>query len=125
MKEEKKNIEFVDQQEEEKELKKYSVKQWITGSALAKANVRQQMPFVIFLAVLGFVYIANRYHAESLMRDTMKLQQELDELRAESITTAAELMFACRQSQVQKMIDAEGLGLKEAIAPPLRIKMRN
>jgi hypothetical protein len=125
MKEEKKNIEFVNQQEEEKELKKYSVKQWITGSALAKANVRQQMPFVIFLAVLGFVYIANRYHAESIMRDTMKLQQELDELRAESITTAAELMFACRQSQVQKMIDKEDLGLKEATAPPLRIKMRN
>jgi hypothetical protein len=125
MKEEKKNIEFVNQKEEEKELRKYSVKQWITGSALAKTNVRQQLPFVIFLAFLGFIYIANRYHAESLMRDTMKLQQELDELRAESITTAAELMFACKQSQVQKMVDEEGLGLKEATAPPLRIKMRN
>lgn len=125
MKDEKKNIEFVNQQEEEKELRKYSVKQWITGSALAKANVRQQLPFVIFLAVLGFVYIANRYHAEALMRDTVKLQQELDELRAESITTAAELMFACKQSQVQKAVDEEGLGLKEATAPPMRIKMRD
>lgn len=116
------NIEFENQKEEEKELRKYSVKEFITGSILAKADVRKQIPFLIFLTVLGFIYIANRYHAEKLMRDTSVLQQELDELRAESITTASELMFASRQSQVLKLVQENNLGLKESTEPPKRIK---
>ncbi|HEY9125049.1 MAG TPA: FtsL-like putative cell division protein [Bacteroidales bacterium] len=122
---EKKNIEFVSEKEEVKEIQKYSVKHWITGRVFASAEIRSQLPFIVFLAFLGFVYIANRYHAERLMRNTLKLKQELDELRAESITTASELMFLSRQSQVQKFVNQENLGLKEAVAPPKRIKWRD
>ena len=83
------------------------------------------MPFIIFLVGLGIVYIGNRYNAEHILRNTAKLQQELDELRAESITTASELMFASRQSQVIKAIEENHLGLKESTVPPKRIKMRD
>jgi hypothetical protein len=119
------NIEFVNSTEEVKELRKYSIKGWLTGSVLAKASARKQIPFVIFLAFLAAAYIANRYHAERLMRNTMLLEQELDELRAESITTASELMFSSRQSQVLKLVEENNLGLKESRVPPKRIKMRN
>lgn len=125
MAKQKDNVEFVESTEEVKELRKYSIKGWLTGSVLAKASARKQIPFVIFVAVLAIMYIANRYHAETLMRNTMRLQQELDELRAESITTASELMFASRQSQVLKMVEENKLGLKESRVPPRRIKMRD
>lgn len=125
MTKEKENIEFVNQAEEQKELKKYSVKEVITGSILAKASVRKQMPFIIFLAFLAVLYIANRYHAEHLLRETSKLQSVLDELRAESITAASELMFASRQSQVLKLVNENNLDLKESRVPPKRIKMRD
>lgn len=119
------NVEFVSPKEEQKELKKYSLKEILTGSILAKKQVSKQLPFLIFMAGLGIVYIANRYNAEHLLRNTAKLQQELDELRAESITTASELMYVSRQSQVIKSIEENHLGLKESTVPPRRIKMRN
>ncbi|HOK52561.1 MAG: FtsL-like putative cell division protein [Bacteroidales bacterium] len=118
----KKDIEFISPKQEEAELKKFTFKQWISGSVLAKSSFRRQLPFVIYLAFLGFLYIGNRYHAEKLTREINTLQRELDELRAESINTAAELMFFCRQSQVQKRINESGLGLSEAVAPPTKIK---
>ncbi|MGC8823461.1 MAG: FtsL-like putative cell division protein [Bacteroidales bacterium] len=119
---EKKDIEFISAKQEHAELKKFNLKQWISGSILAKSGFRHQLPFVIFLAFLGFLYIGNRYHAEKLTRQLNALQRQLDELRAESINTAAELMFFSRQSQVQKRINESGLGLREAVAPPTKIK---
>jgi len=119
------NVEFSNPAEEQKELKKYSLKEILTGSVLLKKSVSKQLPFIIFLAFLGIVYIANRFHAERVLRQTVKLQQEVDELRAESITTASELMFLSRQSQVMKLIKENNLPLKEATSPPKRIKMRD
>ncbi len=125
MEKENENIDFVSPKEEQKELNKYSVKEILTGSVLAKKQVSKQFPFLIFLVGLGIIYITNRYHAEHLLRDTVKLQQELDELRAQSITTTSELMFLSRQSQVIKLVEENHLGLKESTIPPKRIKMRD
>jgi len=111
-KQEKKDIEFISSKEERAELKKFSFKQWMSGSVLAKSSFRAQLPFVIYMAFLGF----------ELTRDLNILQRDLDELRAESINTAPGLMFFCRQSQVQKRINETGLGLREAVAPPVKIK---
>jgi hypothetical protein len=74
---------------------------------------------------MGIVYIANRYHAEHVLRETLQLQIELQELRAESIATTSELMFISQQSQVLKMVKEKKLDLKEARIPPVRIKMRD
>lgn len=125
MTEDKKNIEFINAKQERSELKKYSLKQWISGQLLAKDSFRKQLPFLIYLAFLTFIYIGNRYHAEKLTREIGILQQMVNELRAESINTAAELMFFCRQSQVQKRIDEAGMELHEAIIPPTKIKKYN
>jgi hypothetical protein len=119
------NVEFVNDKEEQKEQKKYTVKEILTGSILAKKSVVNQLPFIIFIAFLGIIYIANRYQAESILRKTVKMQEELDELRAESITIASELMFASRQSQVIKLVQENNLGLKEATSPPKRVKMKD
>jgi cell division protein FtsL len=120
-----KNVEFINQQEEQKELSKLSVKEFLTGRILSKERMAGQLPFIVFLGFLAFIYIANRFHAERLVRKNMELQQEVKELRAESITTASELMFLSRQSQLFKMIQSEGLSLKESVVPPARIKMRD
>ena len=101
------------------------MKEILTGSILAKKQVSKQLPFIIFLAGLGIIYIANRYNAEHLLAEHGKTSEELDELRAESITTTSELMFASRQSQVIKLVEENHLGLKESTVPPKRIKMRN
>jgi hypothetical protein len=53
----------------------------------------------------------------------MELQKEVRELRAEAISTASELENISRQSQVARMVESRGLGLEEAVEPPLKISV--
>ncbi len=117
----KKNTEFVDSQQEKSELKITSVKDLITGSILTRKSVIRQLPFILFLAFLAIVYITNRYHAEKITRRTIDLQEQLNELRAQYTTTASELMYLSRQSQVLKLVEENNLGLKESTVPPNKI----
>ena len=115
------NIEFVDQKIEQKEIRKGSVWDVFDGSLLTRDKVVRQLPFVLFVTFLIILYIGNRYHAEKVIRQTMELQTELKELRARAISTASELEFISRQSEVAKLVKSKGLGLKEAVEPPSKI----
>ena len=88
---------------------------------LTRDRVVRQLPFVLFITFLIILYIGNRYHAEKVIRQTMELQTELKELRARAISTASELEFISRQTEVVKLVEDHGLGLKEAVEPPLKI----
>jgi hypothetical protein len=118
---EQESVEFIDQKIEKKEHKNISFRGILDGSLLAKKEVAKQLPFIIFLTLLGIIYIANRYHAERVSREVLSLQEEVKELRAESITTASELMFISKQSEVSKLVEQRGLGLKESLEPPKKI----
>lgn len=122
MKEE--NVEFVDQKEESKELKGTSLREFLDGTVITRKIVVQQLPFLIFLCFIGIIYIGNRYHAEKVIRDISRMQEEVKNLRAEEITTASELMKISRQSEVIKLIKERGLGLEESTDPPSKIKSR-
>jgi hypothetical protein len=121
MAEKKKNIEFVDQKIEQGENRKGSVWDVFDGSVLTRDRVVRQLPFALFITFLIILYIGNRYHAEKLIRETITLQTELKELRARAISTASELEFISRQSEVAKLVERQGLGLKEAVKPPVKI----
>jgi hypothetical protein len=117
-----KDIEFVDPKVEQSEHKKINFKDWIDGSVLTRKGIVNQLPFILFISFLATIYIGNRYHAEKVIRDLTKLQTEVRDLRAESITTASELMFMSKQSEVIKMVEANQLELKESVKPPIKIK---
>jgi cell division protein FtsL len=114
-------IEFIDQKKEQKEIKKGFLKELLDGSLLTREVVVKQLPFIIFVTFLAVLYIGNRYHAEKVVRNTTELQNEIKELRAESISIAAELMDISRQSEVARLVDKKGLGLKESMEPPKKI----
>src|SRR5664279_213671 len=104
-KKKKKTEEFVDSQQEKKELNVTSVRDLLTGTILTRTAVRKQLPFILFLVFMAIVYITNRYHAEKITRKSIALQEELNELRAQYTSTASELMFLSRQSQVLRLIE--------------------
>lgn len=79
------------------------------------------MPFVVFLACIALLYIANGYYADDKIREVNKLSNQLKELRTEYIFTKSELMFASKQSEVAK--SAEKLGLLEPVVPPIIIEV--
>lgn len=93
----------------------------LDGSLIANDFIVKQLPYIVFLVILAFVYIANRYHAEKVVRQNVVLQKEINELRAEAITTSSELMFISKQSEVAKLVEKRGLGLKESVEPPRKI----
>jgi cell division protein FtsL len=117
----KKYNDFIKPSEELKETSLGSIKDFIDGSILTKTEVVQQLPFIIFLVVLGIFYISNRYRSERVYRDMVSLEKELKELRFEAITTASDLMFMSKQSEVVKRVKKEGLDLIESTEPPIII----
>jgi hypothetical protein len=117
-----KDIEFIDPKVERSEHKKTSFKGLIDGSILTQGAIVSQLPFVLFLSFLAIIYIGNRYHAEKVIRDLTNLQTEVKDLRAEAITTASELMFISKQSEVVKMVEENQLDLQESVKPPIKIK---
>ena len=117
-----KNIEFIDESQERKELKRVgTLKGLLAGSLLTRERVVRQLPYILFLTLLAFIYIGNRYHAERLVRQNSRLQDEARELRAKAISTSAELMHLSKQSEVIRLIRKKGLGLEESVTPPRKI----
>lgn len=88
---------------------------------LSKEIIKKQFPFVIFLSFIAIGFIANRYSAEKIVRNTESLKTELKELRAEQISVTSELMKESQQSEVVRKINEKQLGLTESIDPPKKI----
>lgn len=95
----------------------------IDGSLLTRKTVQKQLPFLLFLAFIGLLYISNRYHADKLRREIITLKQELGELRAHALFTSAELMKMGRQTEVADVVKKLGLEIKESEVPPKKIKV--
>ena len=79
----------------------------------------QYLPRILFVATLLLFYIGNAHFAERTTRQIDKLKTEVDDLRADYTTLKAELMFASKQSEVARKVQA--LGLEESSMPPYKI----
>jgi hypothetical protein len=104
-----------------KSSKKTGVKSFIGGAILTDDRITRQLPFLLFLVVLGMLLIANRNWAERTIRQVEVLQDTLDELRSESITLSAYLMDASRPSEVAKKVEEANIGLQEPVRPPQKL----
>ena len=93
-----------------------------SGNFLSKDNVVYQLPFILFLTVIGLGYIANGYYAEKSVREISHINTEIKELKSEFITTKSELMFMSNQSEVARA--AAPIGLNESTVPPKKIVVK-
>lgn len=119
MSREKKNIEF-DQSIEEKE-KSLSFRDLLDGNVLTRKAVLKQSRFILLLVLIAFLSIANRNHAEKTVIHLNRLQSDVKELRARSISTSSELVRISRQSEVKQMVNRYELGLEENLEPPKKL----
>ena len=79
----------------------------------------QYLPKILFVMLLGILYIGNTHHAEKTVREIARAQSEVEDLRADYTTLKADVMFASKQSEVARRV--KELGLKESIDPPYKI----
>lgn len=97
------------------------MKELLSGSMVTEKIILRNIWYILLLTVLAAIYIGNRFHAEKITRETAKLQREVKDLRAESLSTSADLMFVSRQSEVYKLVRERGLNLEELKAPPFKL----
>ncbi|MDL2251707.1 hypothetical protein LJC12_02540 [Odoribacter sp. OttesenSCG-928-J03] len=119
-----KGKDFISPKEEIKESVGGSIKELLDGRTLADKVIRQNIMFILFLAILGVFYIGNGYGTERLHKTKLDLEREVKELRFESITTSSQLMFRSKQSEVKKRVQEVGLELQESKEPPIKIYRR-
>ena len=95
-----------------------NVAQVLSGNILTRAEVRRMYPYVLFIAVLMFLYIANGYHIQKLHRRHDRISEQIKELRSRSLTLSSIRMTATRQSEIMKELEARGIPLQESLTPP-------
>jgi hypothetical protein len=100
------------------------VKSIFSGSLFSEKIILGNLPYLLLLTVMGALYIANRFHAEKIIRKTDLLEEEVKELRAEAMATTSELMYISKQSQVTKLVNRRGLELEELKEPPYKIVVK-
>jgi hypothetical protein len=81
----------------------------------------QYLPKIFFVLFLGLIYIGNSHHAEKTVREIHKIEEEVEDLRADYTTLKADLMFSSKQSEVARKV--KEFGLKESLTPPQKIEV--
>lgn len=79
----------------------------------------QYLPKILFVMVLGLLYISNTHHGEKTVRKIDQVQSEVEDLRADYTTLKSDLMFASKQSEVARKVRM--IGLKESLNPPTKV----
>jgi hypothetical protein len=97
------------------------LKDLISGSIVTERLILKNLGYMAMLTLLGALYIANRFHAERITRDTSRVQNELKDLRAEAMATSTDLVFASKQSEVYRLVRERGLDLEELHEPPFKL----
>jgi hypothetical protein len=97
------------------------IKELLSGSMVSEKIILKNLGYISLITFLTAVYIGNRFHAEKLTRESTKLQLEVKDLRAESLSTSADLMYLSKQSEVFTMIREKGLNLEELKTPPFKL----
>jgi hypothetical protein len=69
-----------------------------------------------------FVYISHVYTLSNQMAEIERLQRELKDAKYESQNIASDLTGASLQSEIEKMLEKEGIALGVSQDPVYRIK---
>ena len=92
------------------------------GGDIIQSGTFRFLPYLIFVAVLAFIYIANNYYAEDKIRLINQHRRDLKQIRYEYITTKSELTSMTKQSQIAKKLSNKGI--KESTDPIKTIQIK-
>jgi cell division protein FtsL len=97
------------------------LKELLSGTMVSEKIILSNLGYITLVTVLLALYIANRFNAEKITRESSKLQREVKDLRAEALSTSADLMYLSRQSEVYRLVREKGLNLEEMKTPPYKL----
>ena len=101
--------------------KPFSLRDLLDGNVLTRKAVLKQTRFILLLVAIAFLSIANRNQAEKKVIHLNRLQSDVKEMRAKSITISSDLVKISRQSEVVRLVNRYELGLEENLEPPKKL----
>lgn len=97
------------------------VRELLSGTMISEKLILNNLGYISFVTFLLAVYIGNRFNAEKVIRESAKLQREVKDLKAESLSISSDLMHSSRQSEVYRLVREKGLNLEELKTPPFKL----
>ena len=79
----------------------------------------KNIPFYLFASALTTIYIANGHYADKTIRKINSTATHLKEMEYEFKTVKRDVIFRSKESELAKAVAP--LGLKELMAPPVRL----
>ena len=111
--------ELIVEEKTVKEIPENFLTKFLTNGFITTDEATRALPFVLYLAFLGMIYIANRHLAEKNIRDIDKISKQVKELSWEYKVSKADLAYKSTLSEVAKRADT--LGIKESLEPAHKI----
>ena len=105
-----------------KELPDNFFTQFLSKGFVTAEEATRALPFVLYIAFLGMIYIGNRHLAENTIRDIDKYSKQVKELSWGYKSSKADLAFKSTLSEVAKRADT--LGIRESMQPPQKIEVK-
>lgn len=95
---------------------------YILGGGILKEDfILRHTKMIVLVVILVFFFIGNRYTCMQKLREIDRLQQQLRDLRYEALSISSELTGNSRQSQIESLVERQGLELEGAKSPPYEL----
>ena len=105
-----------------KKKKRISLMYILGGGMLKEDFVVRHTKMIVLIVVLLFFYISNRYTCMIKLREIDHLQEQLKDVKYESLSISAQLTGNTRPSQVEDLVKRQGLELEKAKTPPYKLR---
>ena len=104
-----------------KKEKRLSLLYVLGGGILNEDFIVKHTRMIVLVVIMIFFFIGNRYTCMQKLREIDRLQQRLRDIRFEALSISSELTGNSRQSQVELLIEEQGIELEGAKTPPYEI----
>lgn len=95
---------------------------YILGGGILKEDfILKHTKMILLIVILAFVYIGNRYVCMQKLKDIDRLERQLRDVRFEALSVSSELTGHSRQSQIEALIEKQGIGLEAPVTPPYEL----
>lgn len=92
-------------------------------SLFEKDRAAGLLPYFIYVAILGVIYIANSHFGERTSRKINKLKSEVEELRIDYTTLKAEYTTFGKRTEISRRVKA--IGLIDSDVPAYELKFED
>lgn len=108
-------------QKKKKKENRFSFLYILGGGILKEDFIVRHTKMIVLVVVLIFIFIGNRYVCMQRLREIDRLQQQLRDVRFEALSISSELTGNSRQSQIELLIEEQGIELEAAKNPPYEL----